>query len=78
VLRWIAFTALRKIFDDRAHKIGAAVPDAAEDLFALRSLLVDRYGDHKSRLARRLGPTDWAEEALQDTYLKLDSSVTTG
>jgi RNA polymerase sigma factor (sigma-70 family) len=55
-------------------KSGAAVPHAAEDPSALRSLLVDRYGDLKSRLARRLGSTDWAEEALQDTYLKLDST----
>lgn len=40
---------------------------------ALRSLLVDRYGDLKTRLARRLGSADWAEEALQDTYLKLEA-----
>lgn len=55
-------------------KIGSAVPDAAGGSSALRSLLVDRYSDLKSRLARRLGSTDWAEEALQDTYIKLDSA----
>lgn len=44
----------------------------------LRSLLVDRYGDLKVRLARRLGSSDWAEEALQDTYLKLDSANENG
>jgi RNA polymerase sigma-70 factor (ECF subfamily) len=41
-------------------------------------LLVDRYGDLKRRLARRLGSADWAEEALQDTFLRLDGAEVAG
>lgn len=48
------------------------------DQSMLRSLLVDRYGDLKVRLTRRLGSSDWAEEALQDTYLKLDGANENG
>jgi RNA polymerase sigma factor (sigma-70 family) len=39
---------------------------------ALRLLLVDRYGDFKARLARRLGSTELAVEALQETWLRLE------
>ncbi|MGO4717016.1 RNA polymerase sigma factor [Bradyrhizobium sp. 2TAF24] len=45
---------------------------------ALRALLTERYGDLKSRLARRLGSTEWAEDALQDTYLRLDGAEAVG
>ncbi len=38
----------------------------------LRLLLTERYSELKLRLTRRLGSTDWAEEALHDTYLRLD------
>jgi RNA polymerase sigma-70 factor, ECF subfamily len=37
----------------------------------LRRLLIERYNELKLRLSRRLGSTDWAEEALHDTYLRL-------
>jgi RNA polymerase sigma factor (sigma-70 family) len=38
---------------------------------ALRALLVDRYGEFKTRLARRLGSTELAAETLQETWLRL-------
>ncbi len=44
----------------------------------LRAYLIDRYGDLKARLARRLGSSDWAEDALQDTYLRLDGYEAVG
>lgn len=44
----------------------------------LRALLIDRYSDLKHRLARRLGSADWAEDALQDTYLRLDGTEVAG
>jgi RNA polymerase sigma factor (sigma-70 family) len=37
----------------------------------LRALLVDRYEELKRRLARRLGSSDLATEALQETWLRL-------
>ena len=40
---------------------------------ALRDYLVTRYADLKRTLARRLGSTDLAGEALQDTWLRLES-----
>jgi RNA polymerase sigma-70 factor, ECF subfamily len=47
-------------------------------LASLQELLTDRYGVLKTRLARRLGSQDWAEEALQDTYLRLDGAESAG
>ena len=44
----------------------------------LRTYLVHRYGDLKARLTRRLGSSDWAEDALQDTYLRLDGYEAVG
>jgi RNA polymerase sigma-70 factor (ECF subfamily) len=44
----------------------------------LRALLIDRYSDLKRRLARRLGSSEWAEDALQDTYLRLDGTEAVG
>lgn len=38
----------------------------------LRSLLTDRYGDFKRRLARRLGSSDAASDVLHETYLRLE------
>lgn len=38
---------------------------------ALRALFVDRYGEFKHRLARRLGSTELAAETLQETWLRL-------
>jgi len=35
-------------------------------------LLIDRYDDLRVRLARRLGSTDLASEALHEMYLRLD------
>lgn len=46
-------------------------------LGALQELLVDRYGDLKARLARRLGSQEWAEDALQDTYVRLGGAEIT-
>jgi len=39
----------------------------------LRSLLVQRYNDLKRQLTRRLGNAELAGEALQDTWLRLQS-----
>ncbi len=41
-------------------------------LVALRRLLLHRYEDLKSRLARHLGSSELAGEALQDTWLRLE------
>jgi len=38
----------------------------------LRALFVDRYGEFKHRLARRLGSADLAAETLQETWLRLE------
>jgi RNA polymerase sigma-70 factor (ECF subfamily) len=40
----------------------------------LRAFLIDQYGAIKRRLAHRLGSSDQAEDALQDTYLRLDGT----
>lgn len=47
-------------------------PDSSGTPASLRSLLVNRYGDLRKSLSRRLGSDDWADEALQDTFLKID------
>jgi RNA polymerase sigma-70 factor, ECF subfamily len=49
-----------------------AAPDNSGNPATLRSLLVNRYGDLRKSLSRRLGSEDWADEALQDTFLKID------
>ncbi|OYU91960.1 MAG: RNA polymerase subunit sigma-24 [Bradyrhizobiaceae bacterium PARB1] len=41
---------------------------------SLRTLLVDEYEQLRRRLARRLGSTDLANEALQETWLRLERS----
>ena len=38
----------------------------------LKSLLVTKYKDFVRRLARRLGSSDLAEDALQETFLRLE------
>ncbi len=48
------------------HDTDTAIP-------ALRDYLVTRYADLKRTLARRLGSADLAGEALQDTWLRLES-----
>lgn len=53
-------------------------PQPSSPLATLQELLTDRYGALKTRLARRLGSHDWAEEALQDTYLRLDGAEIDG
>jgi len=47
------------------------VPETA--IPALRDFLVTRYADLRRTLARRLGSSDLASEALQDTWLRLES-----
>lgn len=47
-------------------------------LGALRQLLVDRYDEIKAKLARRIGSTDLAGDALQDAWLRLTSTETVG
>ncbi len=42
-----------------------------DGLFALRHLFLDRYDDIKARLTRRLGSADLADDAMQDTWLRL-------
>lgn len=44
----------------------------------LRELLTERYTELKLRLTRRLGSRDWAEEALHDTYLRLNGTEAIG
>jgi RNA polymerase sigma-70 factor (ECF subfamily) len=39
----------------------------------LRELLVEGYGDLRMRLTKRLGSVDQAEEAIQDTWLQLET-----
>lgn len=53
-------------------------PALVKSQTTLRAVLIDRYGDLKHRLARRLGSADWAEDALQDTYLRLDGAEAVG
>ena len=48
-----------------------SVPENA--LPALRNFLVSRYDELKQRLARRLGNAEQAGDALQDTWLRLQS-----
>lgn len=45
---------------------------------ALRQLLVVNYETLTQRLARRLGSTDTAREALQDTYVRLEGAAEIG
>lgn len=52
--------------------------DRQEVVSGLRALLVDRYHDLKKRLTSRLGSADWADEALQETYLRLDGTEAVG
>lgn len=47
-------------------------PDDSAGSSTLRTLLLNRYGDLRKTLSRRLGSDDWADEALQDTFLKID------
>jgi RNA polymerase sigma-70 factor, ECF subfamily len=56
----------------------ASGAEPSSPLATLQELLTDRYGALKTRLARRLGSHDRAEEALQDTYLRLDGSEIDG
>jgi RNA polymerase sigma factor (sigma-70 family) len=44
----------------------------------LRKLLVDRYSEIKARLALRLGSSDLAGDAIQDTWLLLSRTKTLG
>ena len=44
----------------------------------LRSLLADRYDDLKTRLSRRLGSSELASDALQDTYVRLGRTEISG
>jgi RNA polymerase sigma factor (sigma-70 family) len=44
----------------------------------LLNLLLAGYDDLKSRLTRRLGSPDLAEDALQDTFLRLNTAAVTG
>jgi RNA polymerase sigma factor (sigma-70 family) len=45
---------------------------------ALLTLLVASYDDLRSRLARRAGSADLADEALQDTFLRLSNATGIG
>jgi RNA polymerase sigma-70 factor, ECF subfamily len=42
-----------------------------EGLSGLRRVFLDRYDDLRARLAKRLGSTDLADDAMQDTWLQL-------
>lgn len=45
---------------------------------SLRAFLVERYQDLRSRLVRRLKSAEWADDALQDTYLRLEGADAVG
>jgi RNA polymerase sigma factor (sigma-70 family) len=47
-------------------------------LGALRQLLLDRYDEIKAKLAQRVGSTDLAGDALQETWLRLTLAETLG
>jgi RNA polymerase sigma-70 factor (ECF subfamily) len=51
---------------------------AETDRATLRSLLQAGYEDLRQRLARRLGSTDRANDALQETFLRLECAPTIG
>jgi RNA polymerase sigma-70 factor (ECF subfamily) len=53
-------------------------PQPSSPLATLQELLTDRYGTLRTRLTRRLGSQDWAEDALQETYLRLDGAEIAG
>jgi len=47
-------------------------------LAAIRRLFVDRYDDLKARLAKRLGSADLADDAMQDTWIRLSRTESIG
>ena len=55
---------------------GAA--DQQTGLAKLETVLIARYGELRQHLTRRLGSQDWADEALQDTYLRLNKTEVAG
>jgi RNA polymerase sigma-70 factor (ECF subfamily) len=73
-----AGAAVRPGNDENDARNNDAPGQEREGSATLRALLIDRYGDLKHRLARRLGSSDWAEDALQDTYLRLDATEVVG
>ncbi|NEU99015.1 RNA polymerase sigma factor [Bradyrhizobium uaiense] len=65
--------------DERSTSSSDHDPDReSESSRTLRALFIERYQDLKSRLARRLGSLEWAEDALQDTYLRLNGREIVG
>jgi RNA polymerase sigma-70 factor (ECF subfamily) len=52
--------------------------EGRSDSETLLAVLIERYSDLKQRLARRLGSADWAEDALQDTYLRINGMEVVG
>ncbi|MDC7787034.1 RNA polymerase sigma factor [Rhodoplanes sp. TEM] len=65
--------------DDQGAPAGR-MPPARQGSHAdtLRTYLVERYTDLRDRLARRLGSSDRADDALQDTYLRLHGTEIAG
>lgn len=57
-------------------RIRRTMNDIARD--RLRQTLLGEYGQLRSRLARRLGSTERADDALQDTWLMLQGSAPIG
>jgi RNA polymerase sigma-70 factor, ECF subfamily len=55
----------------QAHDGDMKTPDNAGPQGSLLTVLVERYDHLRRRLVRRLGSTERAEDALQDTYLRL-------
>ncbi len=53
-----------------------AVTDSSRAM--LRQLLAGGYGDLKARLTQQLGSADLASDALQDTWLKLETAAPLG
>lgn len=66
------------ILDKNAPSSEAPGQEPQDGSPALRAFLIDRYNDLRLRLTRRLGSSDWAEDALQDTYLRLDGAEALG
>ncbi len=47
-------------------------------LAGIRRLFLDRYDDLKLRLSQRLGSADLADDAMQDTWLRLERTESIG
>jgi len=64
--------------DGGAPAADGGAADQQTGLAKLETVLIARYGELRQHLTRRLGSQDWADEALQDTYLRLNKTEAVG